>query len=129
MNKEGIVWANQEDFIKDIKNIVTQEGTAKTYKLLKFPFNFLFQRKDDFRIDADIRNIIDECSDPEEGPGFLIKRRILNSPHLRLSSRGREIYAFSYLIGQFFGNQYIKWTFTAFIVWFLAHQFNIIIHS
>ncbi len=113
--KGGIVWAEENEFVRYIRDIVTnRDALANPTLPIRFPYNLLLEINNDLLVDVKLRNIIQECSDPVDGVNYIIRDEntrgnVLNRYHLRLSSRGREVYSFYYLISEkFFGNAYVK---------------------
>lgn len=110
--KGGIVWASQEEFLSYIKDTVVSDSISKdgVTRRIRFPYSFFGEIKNDLVLDSVLRNLIDECADPNDDVNFLVKKS--DSPfrsHIRLSAKGREVYPVSYLVfNKFFGNAYIK---------------------
>lgn len=71
-----------------------------------------------------IRNIINECEDRDVN--WIIRDKENNFHiYLNLTTRGREIYPYSHLIGIIFSNYYVKWGTTILIIWLLGYFLNI----
>lgn len=118
LNKD-IVWVKKQDFISYIKNIVvsTKKSSDNTTQLVKWPYRWIGEVKDDLIIDQKIANLMDELSDPKNDINYFVSTDLTggqlysgSNDTLRLSSRGREIYGISYLL---FGHEYARkiWTF------------------
>jgi hypothetical protein len=110
--KGGYVWVEEEEFISYIKTIVVKKSTMTITNLIRFPYGWLFEIKDDLILYNKIKNIIDECSDPNDGVDYIVKIHRATY-QLRLSSLGRERYSFLYII---FNTDYAKTIWTGVIV-------------
>ncbi len=125
--RDGVRWVEEYDLCAFIggTNMRTHIGPdnlmTKTRARLSY-FFFGVNNHDD--LFTKIRNIINECEDISVNWITRAKHKDSISDYLNLTTRGREIYPLSHLVGLFFGNYYVKWATTLLIVWSLAHWFN-----
>jgi len=116
-------WVQEHDLFAYISgmNLETHVGGDTPMTTIRAHLAYLFYgvRNHDELYRA-IRNIIHDCED--KNVNWIVREYDRNSisPYLNLTARGREIYPYSHLIGQFFGNYYVKWAVTGIIVWILG---------
>lgn len=133
--KGGIVWGNEEDFIRYLRDLITDKSQDPnpTYPI-RFPYSWIGNIKDDLLLDVKIRNLIHVCSDKEIGYRLIISEHInkndSGSGHaLRLSSLGQERYSWTYIV---FGTEAGKkiWTgilnglVVGLLVWYATERFQ-----
>lgn len=113
------VWVSKEKFIGYCKSIMVDTSDPdRTLKPLRPIYKYFSELPHDLTLDAVLKNLIDELSDPVDGINYLISENRITGKenredNLRLSARGREIYAVSYLI---FGTDYARKIWTGIIV-------------
>lgn len=134
VENKGIVWANEQRFIKYLKEIVTDKSKPNNIvNSIRFPYFWIGEIKDDLLLYQKLMNLIDECSDTTEGVGLIFKKpnnknHPLGEQDLRLTSLGRERYSVSYII---FGTDYAKtiWTglIVGLVVWYTTYRIESIL--
>jgi hypothetical protein len=123
--KGGFVWLEEEEFISYIRQLVTKDKSKDgVTKLIRFPYNYFGEIKNDLILQSKIRNLIEECSDKLDGVGYMMKVELPKESkimRIRLTARGQEISGTSYPI---FGSEFGKNTCTAVIagvlIWFFT---------
>lgn len=129
MRRGGVRWVQEHDLIAWIggSDLRTQQHDTILSSFRANLSYFFFGVKNHDDLYTKIRNVINECEDKDVNWIVREKDKHSISDYLNLTTRGREVYTYSHLLGLLFGNSYIKWGVTSLVVWLLATHFNIVI--
>lgn len=124
-----VVWIEKEKFIDYCRSLMTDKTkmVGGSMYVIRQPYKWLSELPHDLMIDSFLRNLIDECTDPKDDVNYIVsenrttnRNSLETTDSLRLSAKGREVYAWSYI---FFGHPYAKTIWTGVVVavvgWFL----------
>jgi hypothetical protein len=121
--RDRVQWVQEHDLCAYIGgvDIATHKGPDTLLTKTRAHLAYFFWRvRNHDELYRKIINTIQDCED--ENINWITKHYDKNgiSYYLNLTARGREVYPFSHLIGNFFGNTYVKWAVTGLIVWLLG---------
>lgn len=122
---DGVSWTGEHELIcwVGVRELDTAvESNTPLTRLRRLLVCWFFGVKDFDSFTTKARKLIDDCCGEELH--WITRRKGWNSPFpsLNLSVRGEEIYPYSHLIGNVFGNSYVKLAFGLITAWLIGNH-------